>query len=55
LAPQPFADHALLVLLHAANAALVWALAWRLVGPRRGRAAFCLVASFAALPFSYEA
>ena len=54
---NPFADHALLMLLHAANAALVWALAARLVGPRPGRAAFAWVAAlvFAALPFSYEA
>jgi hypothetical protein len=54
---NPFADHTLLVLLHATNAALVWGLAWRLAGPRPGRAAFAWVAAlvFAALPFSYEA
>ena len=54
---NPVADHTLLMLLHAANTALVWALAWRLVGPRPGRAAFAWVAAlvFAALPFSYEA
>ena len=52
---NPFADHALLVLLHAVNTALVWALARRLAG--RGRDAFAWVAAlvFAALPFSYEA
>ena len=54
---NPLADHALLVLLHAANAALLWALAWRLAGPHPARAAFAWVAAlvFAALPFSYEA
>jgi len=54
---NPLADHALLMLLHAANAALLWALAWRLAGPRPARAAFAWVAAlvFAALPFSYEA
>ena len=54
---NPFADHALLVLLHAANTALVWALAWRLAGRGPGRAACAWVAAlvFAALPFSYEA
>ena len=54
---NPFADHALLVLLHAANTALVWSLAWRLAGRGPGRAAFAWVAAlvFAALPFSYEA
>ena len=54
---NPFADHALLVLLHAANTALVWALAWRLAGWGPGRAAFAWGAAlvFAALPFSYEA
>lgn len=50
---NPFADHALLLLLHAANTALVWALARRL----SGRAAYAWVAAllFATVPFSYEA
>jgi len=50
---NPFADHALLLLLHAANTALLWALARRL----GGRDGFAWVAAlvFAALPFSYEA
>ena len=54
---NPLADHTLLVLLHAANTALVWALARRLAGRRPGRDAFAWVAAlvFAALPFSYEA
>ncbi len=50
---NPVADHALLWLLHGANAALVWLLARRL----SGRAAFASAAAlvFAATPFSYEA
>ena len=50
---NPFADHALLILLHAANTAFVWALAWRL----GGRAAYAWAAAllFATLPFGYEA
>ena len=54
---NPLADHTLLVLLHAVNAALVWGLAWRLAGRGPGRAALAWVAAlvFAALPFSYEA
>lgn len=50
---NPVADHALLWLLHGANAALVWSLARRL----SGRAAFAWVAAlvFAVTPFSYEA
>jgi len=50
---NPFADHSLLLLLHAANTAFVWALARRL----GGGAAFAWVAAlvFTALPFSYEA
>ena len=54
---NPFADHTLLVLLHAVNTALVWALARRLAGRGRGRSAFAWVAAlvFATLPFSYEA
>lgn len=49
----PLADHALLLLLHAANTALVWALARRL----GGRDAFAWAAAllFATVPFSYEA
>ena len=55
---NPFADHALLLLLHAANTALVWALARALARPSgRGGPAFGWLAAlvFAALPFSYEA
>ena len=50
---NPVADHALLLLLHAANAAMVWLLARRL----SGRDAFAWAASlvFAFVPFSYEA
>jgi hypothetical protein len=47
------ADHALLVLLHGANAALVWALAFRL--GRRAHFAWAAALVFAAAPFSYEA
>ncbi len=55
---NPVADHALLLLLHAANTALVWGLARALARPSgRGGAAFAWLAAllFAALPFSYEA
>ena len=56
---NPFADHALLLLLHAANAALVWALARSLAraSGRRGADGLAWTAAlvFAALPFSYEA
>ncbi len=55
---NPLADHALLLLLHAANTALVWALARALARPSgRGGPAFAWLAAlvFAALPFSYEA
>ncbi len=55
---NPVADHALLLLLHAANTALVWSLARALARPSgRGGAAFAWLAAllFAALPFSYEA
>lgn len=50
---NPVADHALLWLLHGANAVLVWLLARRL----SGRAGLAWVAAlvFAAVPFSYEA
>jgi hypothetical protein len=50
---NPLADHTLLVLLHAANAAMVWLLARRL----SGRDAFAWVVGlvFAFVPFSYEA
>lgn len=50
---NPVADHALLLLLHGANAAMVWLLARRL----GGRDAFAWVAAlvFAFTPFSYEA
>lgn len=51
---NPLADHALLVLLHGANTALVWLLAYRL---SRRSLAYAWIAAlvFAALPFSYEA
>ena len=55
---NPVADHALLLLLHAANTALMWRLARALARPSgRGGAAFAWLAAllFAALPFSYEA
>jgi len=55
---NPVADHALLLLLHAANTALVWRLARALARPSgRGGAAFAWLAAllFATLPFSYEA
>lgn len=45
--------HALLLLLHGANAAMVWLLAWHL-GQRRDYAWLAALA-FAAVPFSYEA
>lgn len=50
---NPVADHALLLLLHGANIAMVWLLARRL----GGRDAFAWVAAlvFAFTPFSYEA
>ena len=47
------ADHALLLLLHAANAAMVWLLARRLSGRESYAWAAALV--FAFVPFSYEA
>jgi hypothetical protein len=50
---SPVADHALLWLLHGANAALVWALAHRLTG--RVAAAWVAALFFAFMPFSYEA
>lgn len=50
---NPVADHALLLLLHAANGAMIWLLARRL----SGRDAFAWVAAlvFVFVPFSYEA
>lgn len=50
---NPVADHALLLLLHGANVAMVWALARRL----GGRDAYAWVAAlvFAFVPFNYEA
>ena len=48
---NPVADHALLLLLHAANAAMVWLLARRL----SGRDAWAASLVFAFVPFSYEA
>ena len=45
--------HALLLLLHGANAAMVWLLAWHL-GQRRNFAWLAALA-FATMPFSYEA
>ncbi len=55
---NPVADHAILLLLHAANTALVWGLARALARPSgRGGVAFAWLAAllFAALPFNYEA
>jgi hypothetical protein len=51
---NPAVDHTLLLLLHAANAALVWLLAYRL---SRGQPAYAWVAAlvFIAFPFNYEA
>lgn len=51
---NPVADHALLVLLHGANAALVWLLAYRL-GHRSPAYAWIAALVFATAPFSYEA
>ena len=45
--------HALLLLLHGANAAMVWLLAWHL-GQRRDFA-WLVALAFATVPFSYEA
>ena len=50
---NPAADHALLVLLHAANVAMVWLLARRLGG--REPYAWIGALVFAFVPFSYEA
>ncbi len=50
---NPVADHALLLLLHAANAAMVWLLARRLSG--RDSFAWAAALVFALVPFSYEA
>lgn len=45
--------HALLLLLHGANAAMVWLLAWHL--GRRRDFAWLAALAFATMPFSYEA
>ncbi len=50
---NPVADHALLLLLHGANTALVWALARRLGG--RDAYGWTAALVFAFVPFSYEA
>ena len=50
---NPVADHALLLLLHAANAAMVWLLARRLGG--RDAYAWVVALVFVFVPFSYEA
>lgn len=50
----PLADHALLILLHAANAMLVWSLGFRL-GGRSLPFAWVAALVFAATPFHYEA
>lgn len=50
---NPVADHALLLLLHGVNAALVWKLAARMSGNGAFASAAALV--FATVPFSYEA
>lgn len=47
------ADHALVVLLHAANTGMVWLLAYRL--GRRAAYAWVAALAFATVPFSYEA
>jgi hypothetical protein len=51
---NPAVDHTLLLLLHAANAALVWLLAYRL---SRGQPVYAWIAAlvFIAFPFNYEA
>jgi hypothetical protein len=51
---NPVAGHALLVLLHGANVALVWLLAYRLSG-RAMAYAWIAALVFAFTPFSYEA
>lgn len=50
---NPVADHALLLLLHAANAAMAWLLARRLSG--RDIFAWAAALVFAFVPFNYEA
>ena len=50
---NPVADHALLLLLHGVNTALVWALARRLGG--RDAYGWTAALAFAFVPFSYEA
>ncbi len=48
------ANHALLLLLHGANVAMVWLLAW-VLSRKMGAFAWVTALLFAAVPFSYEA